>query len=106
MYSFFFVHFILMSFFCLATAVWSSPRLKAAKKWAASRAISNSVPSAVKASRKEVGDGSVEADPSNDGSNYSDDDSDAVDASEEVDNGDTSYASTEYVDLDNKSDAS
>jgi hypothetical protein len=53
-----------------------------------------------------VGDGSVEADPSNDGSNYSDDDSDAVDASEEVDNGDTSYASTEYVDLDNKSDAS
>jgi hypothetical protein len=87
--------------FCLATAVQSSPRLKATtKKQTASRAISKSIPSA------EVGDDSVEADPFNECSNYSDNDSDAVDASEEDDNGDTSHASTEYVDLDNKSDAS
>jgi hypothetical protein len=81
----FFNLFFFLPFFwcCLATSVRSSPRLKAArKKQTASRAISNRTYAAARASSKDVVDDSVKGDHSSEKSNYSDDDSIGVNASE------------------------
>jgi hypothetical protein len=78
--------------------------LKAArKKRTASRAISNRTYAAARASHEDVVDDSIKGDHSIEESNYSDDDSNGVNASEAEDNAEESNESNEE---ENKSEAS